>query len=116
VLGDLSFLHDLTGLIHGEKPNLLILVVDNNGGGIFSTLAHRGSDGFESIFGTPHDLDLSAVASALKIKTSTVNSVDQLVKELSQPADGLRIVIAQMPDRESNADLIKQAHSSLQKI
>ena len=116
VLGDLSFLHDLTGLIHAEKPNLLILVVDNNGGGIFSTLAHRGSDGFESIFGTPHDLDLSAVASALKIKASTVNSVDQLVKELSQPVDGLRIVIAQMPDRESNADLIKQVHSSLQKI
>ena len=116
VLGDLSFLHDLTGLIHGEKPNLLILVVDNNGGGIFSTLAHRGSDGFESIFGTPHDLDLSAIASALKIKTSTINSVDQLVKELSQPIDGLRVVIAQMPDRESNADLIKQVHSSLQKI
>jgi 2-succinyl-5-enolpyruvyl-6-hydroxy-3-cyclohexene-1-carboxylate synthase len=116
VLGDLSFLHDLTGLIHGEKPNLLILVIDNNGGGIFSTLAHRGSDGFESIFGTPHNLDLSAVASALKIKTSTVNSVDQLTKELTQPIDGLRIVIAQMPDRESNADLIKQVHSSLQKI
>jgi 2-succinyl-5-enolpyruvyl-6-hydroxy-3-cyclohexene-1-carboxylate synthase len=116
VLGDLSFLHDLTGLIHAEKPNLLILVVDNNGGGIFSTLAHRGSDGFESIFGTPHDLDLSAIASALKVKTSTINSVDQLVKELSQPIDGLRIVVAQMPDRESNADLIKQVHSSLQKI
>ncbi|CAB5025496.1 unannotated protein [freshwater metagenome] len=116
LLGDLSFLHDLTGLIHAEKPNLLILVIDNNGGGIFSTLTHRGSDGFESIFGTPHDLDLSAVANALKIKTSTVNTVDQLTKELIQPIDGLRIVIAQMPDRESNADLIKQVHSSLQKI
>ncbi len=116
LLGDLSFLHDLTGLIHAEKPNLLILVIDNNGGGIFSTLTHRGSDGFESIFGTPHDLDLSAVANALKIKTSTVNTVDQLTKELFQPIDGLRIVIAQMPDRESNADLIKQVHSSLQKI
>lgn len=116
VLGDLSFLHDLTGLIHAENPNLLILVVDNNGGGIFSTLAHRGADGFESIFGTPHDLDLSVIASALKVKTSTINSVDQLVKELSQPIDGLRVVIAQMPDRESNADLIKQVHSSLQKI
>ena len=116
VLGDLSFLHDLTGLIHSEKPNLLIIVVDNNGGGIFSTLAHRGSDGFESIFGTPHNLDLSAVAAALNIKTSSVNSVDQLQRELSQPIEGIRIVIAQMPDRESNADLIKQVHSSLQKI
>ena len=116
VLGDLSFLHDLTGLIHNEKPNLLLLVVDNNGGGIFSTLTHRGSDGFESIFGTPHNLDLAAIATALDVKTSTVNSVDQLVNELSQDADGLRIVIAQMPDRESNADLIKQVHSSLQKI
>jgi 2-succinyl-5-enolpyruvyl-6-hydroxy-3-cyclohexene-1-carboxylate synthase len=116
ILGDLSFLHDLTGLIHGEKPNLLIIVVDNNGGGIFSTLGHRGSEGFESIFGTPHNLDLSAIAAALNVQTSTVNSVDQLVKELSQPINGLRIVIAQMPDRESNADLIKQVHSSLQKI
>jgi 2-succinyl-5-enolpyruvyl-6-hydroxy-3-cyclohexene-1-carboxylate synthase len=116
VLGDLSFLHDLTGLIHSEKPNLLILVVDNNGGGIFSTLAHRGSQGFESIFGTPHNLDLAAIASALNIKTSTINSVDQLNKELAQPIDGVRIVIAQMPDRESNAELIKQVHSSLQKI
>ena len=116
ILGDLSFLHDLTGLIHGEKPNLLIVVVDNNGGGIFSTLGHRGSEGFESIFGTPHNLDLSAIAAALNVQTSTVNSVDQLVKELSQPINGLRIVIAQMPARESNADLIKQVHSSLQKI
>ncbi|MCX6446337.1 MAG: 2-succinyl-5-enolpyruvyl-6-hydroxy-3-cyclohexene-1-carboxylic-acid synthase [Actinobacteria bacterium] len=116
VLGDLSFLHDLTGLIHSEKPNLLILVVDNNGGGIFSTLTHRGSDGFESIFGTPHNLDLAAIASALNIKTSSINSVDQLNKELAQPIDGVRIVIAQMPDRESNADLLKQVHSSLQKI
>jgi len=116
ILGDLSFLHDLTGLIHGEKPNLLIVVVDNNGGGIFSTLGHRGSEGFESIFGTPHNLDLSAIAAGLNVQTSSVNSVDQLVKELSQPINGLRIVIAQMPDRESNADLIKQVHSSLQKI
>ena len=116
VLGDLSFLHDLTGLIHTEKPNLLLIVVDNNGGGIFSTLAHRGSDGFESIFGTPHNLDLAAVATALNVKTQTVSSVEQLTKELSQPIKGLRIVIAQMPDRESNADLIKQVHSSLQKI
>ena len=116
VLGDLSFLHDLTGLIHGDKPNLLILVVDNNGGGIFSTLAHRGSDGFESIFGTPHNLDLSAIATALNIKTSSIKSVFQLEKELSQPIEGIRVVVAQMPDRESNADLLKQVHSSLQKI
>jgi 2-succinyl-5-enolpyruvyl-6-hydroxy-3-cyclohexene-1-carboxylate synthase len=116
VLGDLSFLHDLTGLIHSEKPNLLLLVVDNNGGGIFSTLTHRGSDGFESIFGTPHNLDLAAIATALNIKTTTVNSVAQLQKELSEPIEGIRVVIAEMPDRESNADLIKQVHSSLQKI
>jgi 2-succinyl-5-enolpyruvyl-6-hydroxy-3-cyclohexene-1-carboxylate synthase len=103
-------------LIHGDKPNLLILVVDNNGGGIFSTLAHRGSDGFESIFGTPHNLDLSAIATALNIKTSSVNSVAQLEKELSQPIEGIRVVVAQMPDRESNAELLKQVHSSLQKI
>jgi len=46
VLGDLGFLHDLTGLIHKEDINLKIFVINNDGGGIFSTLAQRGVDGF----------------------------------------------------------------------
>jgi len=47
VLGDLGFLHDLTGLIHNEDINLKILVINNDGGGIFSTLSQRGVPGFE---------------------------------------------------------------------
>ena len=116
ILGDLTFLHDISALTNRTDQNVRIYVINNNGGGIFSTLTHRGSDGFESIFGTPHNLDLAAIASALNIKTSSINSVDQLNKELAQPIDGVRIVIAQMPDRESNSDLLKQVHSSLQKI
>lgn len=42
VIGDLAFLHDISALANPTKDNLTIIVVDNNGGGIFSTLGQRG--------------------------------------------------------------------------
>ena len=66
-LGDLTLLHDITGLVIGPgepRPELNIVVSNNDGGGIFSTLepgepAHR--DAFERVFGTPHGADLGAL-------------------------------------------------------
>lgn len=75
VIGDVSFLHDLNALAAARLPDvrLTILLVANDGGGIFSFLpqatAARPDVGlperFEQLLGTPHDTDLPAVARAL---------------------------------------------------
>ena len=116
VLGDLSFLHDLTGLIHGEAIDLKIIVIDNNGGGIFSTLPHRGVSGFEAIFGTPHNLDLAKIAAAFGLATSVVDNQSDLLAELSKPIKGLSLLVVNVPDRESNADNLKAIYDSVSSI
>lgn len=113
VLGDLSFLHDITGLIHDEKINLKIFVVDNNGGGIFSTLSHRGVAGFEEIFGTPHNLDLTKIAAAFGLAASQVENQAELKAELVKPISGISLVLIKVPDRESNADNLKAIYESV---
>jgi len=63
--GDLGFLHDVNGLAAlADTPNASIVVVDNNGGAIFSYLPPRELPEFEWLFTTPHNLDLVAVARA----------------------------------------------------
>ena len=61
VIGDVSFYHDLNGLLAARKHglDLLVVVVNNDGGGIFSFLpqAELAFDEFETLFGTPHGLD-----------------------------------------------------------
>ncbi|HET7628937.1 MAG TPA: 2-succinyl-5-enolpyruvyl-6-hydroxy-3-cyclohexene-1-carboxylic-acid synthase [Bacillales bacterium] len=62
VVGDLSFYHDLNGLLAAKlhRLNLTIIVVNNNGGGIFSFLPQAESvDSFETLFGTPTDLSFA---------------------------------------------------------
>ncbi len=60
VLGDLSFYHDLNGLLAARlhRLKLTIIVVNNDGGGIFSFLPQAAyPEHFETLFGTPHGLD-----------------------------------------------------------
>jgi 2-succinyl-5-enolpyruvyl-6-hydroxy-3-cyclohexene-1-carboxylate synthase len=113
VLGDLSFLHDLTGLIHREDINLTIFVINNNGGGIFSTLSQRGVGGFEEIFGTPHGLDIAAIASSMGISARTISTQAELISELSAPVKGVKVVVINAPDREANADFLKGIYNSV---
>lgn len=113
VLGDLAFLHDLTGLIHREDINLRIFVINNDGGGIFSTLPQRGVAGFEQVFGTPHGLDPAAIATAMGVDAKTISSVDQLRQEIAKPVAGISVVVCKVPDREVNADLIKNLYEKM---
>ena len=67
VIGDLSFYHDLNGLLAAKKHGLraTIVVLNNDGGGIFSFLpqaAYADPDTFEELFGTPIGLDVGAAA------------------------------------------------------
>ena len=113
ILGDLGFLHDLTGLIHKEAINLKIFVINNDGGGIFSTLSQRGVDGFEAVFGTPHGLDPAAIASSMGIAAKTILTQKELSAELSEPVTGLSVVVVNVPNREGNADFLKGIYNSV---
>ncbi|PLT32194.1 2-succinyl-5-enolpyruvyl-6-hydroxy-3-cyclohexene-1-carboxylic-acid synthase [Bacillus sp. V5-8f] len=62
VIGDLSFFHDMNGLMAAklQKANITILLINNDGGGIFSFLPQASEkEYFETLFGTPHGLDFS---------------------------------------------------------
>jgi 2-succinyl-5-enolpyruvyl-6-hydroxy-3-cyclohexene-1-carboxylate synthase len=63
VIGDLSFLHDLGGLVAARLHHLslTIVLINNDGGGIFSFLPQANHPAhFEQLFGTPTGLDVSA--------------------------------------------------------
>lgn len=116
IIGDLAFLHDLTGLIGNTTANLRIIAINNDGGGIFSTLPQAGVAGFETVFGTPHGLDLEKVAAGLGISASTVSSFSELTNELKKPISGLSVLVCQMPSREINAAQLKSLIAKLESI
>lgn len=65
VIGDLSFYHDLNGLLAARRYQLraTIILLHNDGGGIFSFLPQADDpEHFEELFGTPHGLDFRPVA------------------------------------------------------
>ena len=113
VLGDLSFLYDLTGLINKEEINCRFIVINNDGGGIFSTLPQRGSHGFETVFGTPHGLNPAEIAKSMGIAAKQISSIKDLEAEIKAPVSGISVVVCDVPDRESNADNLKAIYTSL---
>jgi 2-succinyl-5-enolpyruvyl-6-hydroxy-3-cyclohexene-1-carboxylate synthase len=113
VLGDLSFLYDLTGLINKEDINCRFIVINNDGGGIFSTLPQRGSQGFETVFGTPHGLNPAEIANSMGVSAKQISSIKELEAEVKSPISGISVVVCDVPDRESNADNLKAVYESL---
>ena len=103
LMGDLTFLHDLTGLLTGEGeplPDLTVVVPDNDGGGIFAQLEpgeDRYEAGYRRVFGTPHGRDLVAVAGALGWAASAVATPDELRGALAR--GGPRIVVVRTDQR-----------------
>jgi 2-succinyl-5-enolpyruvyl-6-hydroxy-3-cyclohexene-1-carboxylate synthase len=106
LIGDLAFLHDVPGLALGPsepRPDLCLIVVNNDGGGIFSTLEQAAfADSFERLFGTPHAADLHHLAAAFGLPYQRLDQPEDVGKAL--PGTGLRIVEAQT-DRAAGAAL-----------
>ena len=116
ILGDLSFLYDLTGLINKEEINCRFIVINNDGGGIFSTLPQRGSHGFETVFGTPHGLNPAEIAKSMGVSAKQVSNLKELEAEIKAPISGVSVVVCDVPDREGNADNLKAIYESLKSI
>jgi 2-succinyl-5-enolpyruvyl-6-hydroxy-3-cyclohexene-1-carboxylate synthase len=108
ILGDLTYLHDISALVNKSTQNLRIFVIDNNGGGIFSTLPQAKVDGFEELFGTPHNLDLFSVTKGFGVAVTKVSNQVELQAVISKPVAGFDVVIIQTPSRTENADRLKE--------
>jgi 2-succinyl-5-enolpyruvyl-6-hydroxy-3-cyclohexene-1-carboxylate synthase len=97
LLGDLTFLHDANGLVLGPdepRPDLTIVVVNNDGGAIFGLLEQGGPEhaqAFERVFGTSHGVDLAALCAATRTPHVRVDDLVALDDALA-PAPGLRVV------------------------
>ncbi|MGH3257570.1 MAG: 2-succinyl-5-enolpyruvyl-6-hydroxy-3-cyclohexene-1-carboxylic-acid synthase [Streptosporangiaceae bacterium] len=106
LVGDLAFLHDAPGLVLGPdepRPDLCLIVVNNDGGGIFSALEQAAFTGsFERLFGTPHGAGLHHLAAAFGLPYQRLDVPEDLGQAL--PGAGLRIVEAQT-DRAAGSAL-----------
>jgi 2-succinyl-5-enolpyruvyl-6-hydroxy-3-cyclohexene-1-carboxylate synthase len=114
LIGDLTFVHDSSGLLIGPTEptplGLTIVVSNDNGGGIFELLEQgdpRFSDVSSRIFGTPHDVDVGALCRAYHVESRQIE-VDQLDAALDEPGPGMRVLEVKA-DRSS----LRQLHAAI---
>jgi 2-succinyl-5-enolpyruvyl-6-hydroxy-3-cyclohexene-1-carboxylate synthase len=111
LIGDVAVLHDSSSLVALARRGLdvRIVVIDNDGGGIFSFLPQAGQlpdERFEQLFGTPHGTDMVGLATAHGLEATTVASIDELQQWLVRPGPWLVRVVS---DRTGNV----QVHDAL---
>ena len=106
LIGDIAMLHDSNGLLNliRRDAQLKIIVIDNEGGGIFSFLPQAQAmegDQFEQLFGTPHSVDFAALAKTHGIAFTWVATAEELRREL---ANSDTSIIGVRTDRSKNVD------------
>jgi 2-succinyl-5-enolpyruvyl-6-hydroxy-3-cyclohexene-1-carboxylate synthase len=112
-IGDLTLLHDFNGLLVGpleHRPNLTLVVHNDDGGGIF-TLLEQGAaeykDSFERVFGTPHGADIESLCRGYHVDYVRATSSSALRAALA-PARGLRVV-----EVRSDRAVLRDLHARL---
>ena len=99
-VGDVTFMHDATALVLGpreQRPDLTIVIANDDGGSIFATLeqgapAHAAS--YDLLFGTPHGVDLASLCAATRTPHWKVTERSELVHALASPNGGLEVIEA----------------------
>lgn len=106
VTGDLGLLHDLGSLaaLRDVTTPVRIVVIDNDGGGIFHFLPQQSTLGgaeFEALLGTPRGVDVAKAAALFDLSHRRLESLDELPEALAAGSGLVEVSV----DRHTNADL-----------
>jgi 2-succinyl-5-enolpyruvyl-6-hydroxy-3-cyclohexene-1-carboxylate synthase len=115
LIGDVAFLHDSSSLaaLARRDVDVRIMVVDNDGGGIFHFLPQASAidpSTFETLFGTPHGTDLGALASAHGLTTTTIENVDGIARFVRTPGPSVAVV---RTNRDADVEIHRRLHRSV---
>ena len=116
LVGDLAFVYDAGALLWAQRRAVraTIVVVDNDGGGIFSFLpqAAMAPERFEEMWGTPHGVDIEAVCRAYGVEVAVAATGPELVAAVRAPGPGLRVVVVRT-DRQANVAAHDRLHTAV---
>ncbi len=124
LIGDVTMLHDVSGLVDGlgeAGGSCVVVVVDNGGGGIFSFLPQSTTldhEPFERLFGTPRPHDLAAIAAAFGHVGVVVTTRDELRSAIATGLDrsGVSVVVARVPSRAHNVVVHDEWNAEVERI
>jgi 2-succinyl-5-enolpyruvyl-6-hydroxy-3-cyclohexene-1-carboxylate synthase len=110
LMGDVTFLHDSGALVLGPqepRPDLTIVVVNDDGGSIFTMLeqgAPAYAEQYDRLFGTPHGVDIGSLCAATRTPHWKVESLPELQQALASPNGGIEVVEVRVR-RDNRRDL-----------
>ncbi|WP_138497099.1 2-succinyl-5-enolpyruvyl-6-hydroxy-3-cyclohexene-1-carboxylic-acid synthase [Nostoc sp. PA-18-2419] len=94
--GDLALLHDTNGFLIRNKfvGHLTIVLINNNGGGIFEMLPiAKFEPPFEEFFGTPQDIDFAQLCATYNVQHELISSWEELQQKLNPlPTTGIQVL------------------------
>lgn len=112
LMGDLTFVHDANGLAIGPgepRPNLTIVVFNDDGGGIFGTLEPGGASGagvdpsYERVFGTPTGVSIAGLCSAYGVPHELIDDPSVLRERIGSATGGICVIEVRL-DRSRQRD------------
>ncbi len=117
LVGDLSLVHDRNALVIGPgepRPDLVLVVVQNDGGGIFSFLEQRDHPAFERVFGTPHGVTTAEALAGSGVHPRLVGTAEELPGALTAAlgAGGIQVLEIRT-DRAENAALHRRLEAAV---
>jgi 2-succinyl-5-enolpyruvyl-6-hydroxy-3-cyclohexene-1-carboxylate synthase len=118
VTGDLGFLHDLGGLaaLRDVETPVRIVVIDNDGGGIFHFLPQESSldsAEFEALLGTPRGVDVAKAAALFDCPHRRLDSLGQLPEALAAGTGLIEVKTDRKTNVEAHRELTARVHAAL---
>ena len=115
VTGDLSLFHDLNGLAVAKTHNLNLIIIlhNNDGGGIFEYLPQKGTKHFDYLFSTSQGLDYSGAAKLYGCGYTKISSPDELSSVLAKIGQESGVHIIEIP---TNREYSRELHKKYTKV